>query len=118
MKKDITALTHEKPWTFAIAIWVIILFLLLVNNVDQFGLMVWTVIVPFSILIVLIHYFYLIPFAQKPKFWSKKYLYNLFPILLTLSFIVSRRKVAKYNKQSVFISDAVIPIRLRYEFRG
>jgi len=89
MNKEITAFTRNKPLTFVMALWAIILILLLVNEVDPFGLVVWTIIVPLTVLIVFIHFFYLIPFSPKQRFWSKKYLYNLFPILLTLSLIVA-----------------------------
>lgn len=89
MNNNTTAFLRKKPWTSAIALWAIILLLLLANGVDPFGLIVWILIVPYTVLIVLIHYFYLIPFSPNQKFWSKKYLYNLLPVLLTLSLIIA-----------------------------
>ncbi len=82
-------LSFNRSWTLAVAAWLVILVLLIINEVDAFGIIVWTIIVPYTVLIVLLHYFYLIPFSPKQKFWSGKYMYNLFPVLLLLSFIIS-----------------------------
>lgn len=89
MNLNSSASSRNKTLSFGIGIWLAILFLLIVNNVDEFGIILWTIIVPYTVMIILIHYFYLIPFAAKPKFWSKKYLSNLFPVLLVTGFIIS-----------------------------
>lgn len=81
--------TDRRGWTFALVGWLIILLLMFVNNFDVFALIVWTIVLPYTVLIVLLHFYYLIPFLPKRKFWSKRYLINLFPGIFLLSFIAA-----------------------------
>lgn len=81
--------TQSRGWSVAIIGWVIILLLMIANSFDEFLLLLWTVVLPYTVLIVLLHFYYLIPFLPKRKFWSKKYLINLFPCIIILSFIAA-----------------------------
>lgn len=89
MEKSINLTQQRKGWTMAIIGWLAILVLMIANKFDVFALMVWVVVVPFTVLVVLLHFYYLIPFLPKQKFWSKKYFANLIPGLLLLSFIAA-----------------------------
>jgi hypothetical protein len=89
MNKNFSLNLQRNGWTFAIIGWLGILVLMVANNFDIFALMVWVVVVPFTVLIVLLHFYYLIPFLPRQKFWSKKYFANLVPGLLLLTFIAA-----------------------------
>lgn len=86
MESGVNLIRQRRGWSFAIIGWLIILVLMVANKFDVFGLMVWVVILPFTVLLVLLHFYYLIPFLPKRKFWSKKYFANLIPGLGLLSF--------------------------------
>jgi len=59
------------------------------NHFDVFGLMLWIIVLPYTVLLILFHFYYLIPFLPRKKFWTKRYFSNLIPTVLVLGFIAS-----------------------------
>lgn len=89
METALNTAGQKRGWTMAIVGWMCIFVLMVANEFDVFGLMVWILILPLTVLIVLLHFYYLIPFLPRRKFWSNKYFANLLPGLILFSFITA-----------------------------
>lgn len=114
MEKKTILAGQSKGWTMAVIGWLSILVLMVANKFDVFALMIWVVVVPFTVLVILLHFYYLIPFLPKKKFWSKKYFANLIPSLLLLSFIAALVAELMWPGWSEF--PAVFTLLLVYSF--
>lgn len=89
MKNRINFNYQKNIWSIVAIGWLSILIMMYANHFDVFGLMLWIIVLPYTVLLILFHFYYLIPFLPRKKFWTKRYFSNLIPTVLVLGFIAS-----------------------------
>lgn len=103
MKNNSFLNSQKNIWSIIAIGWLAILVMMYANHFDVFGLMLWVVVLPYTVLLVLFHFYYLIPFLPKKRFWSRRYFSNLIPTILVLGFIASLITDLIWQNQFEFI---------------
>lgn len=69
--------------------WFIILIMLVSNNAAPFAVILWSVVLPYALLVLYIHIYVLIPGMPVKRAWNGYYLSRIIPIILLINFIAT-----------------------------
>lgn len=102
MKNNSFLNSQKNIWSIIAIGWLAILVMMYANHFDVFGLMLWVVVLPYTVLLVLFHFLLSDSFYPK-RFWSRRYFSNLIPTILVLGFIASLITDLIWQNQFEFI---------------
>ncbi|MBO9593778.1 MAG: histidine kinase [Niabella sp.] len=69
--------------------WLVILIMLESSNASHFAIIVWSVVLPYALLVLYIHIYVLLPGLPVKKAWNGYYLSRIIPIILLINFIAA-----------------------------
>ncbi|WP_300601703.1 histidine kinase [Niabella sp.] len=88
--------------------WLIILIMLVSSNAAPFAIILWSVVLPYALLVLYIHIYVLIPGLPVKKAWTGYYLSRIIPITLLINFIATVFCKAASNGGAPFLGIYVL----------
>jgi len=86
----------------SILAWLIILIMLGASNAARFAMILWSVVLPYALLMLYIHIYVLIPGLPEKKAWNGYYLSRIIPVTLLINFIATVFAKAESNGGTPF----------------
>ncbi|SDD81727.1 sensor histidine kinase [Niabella drilacis] len=105
LKKKLREINSSRLVSIGLSVlaWLIIFIMLASNDAGPFAIILWSVVLPYALLVLYIHIYVLIPGLPVKKAWNGYYLSRIIPTILLVNFIATVFCMATINGSRAFV---------------